>query len=86
MRDRGDIEMRIGLGEWIIESIKNDPDSRRDQAIAHLREQIETLRVELAALSPVEVQATPTPEGKPKDQVIGLKTLSMKSQIGGQNG
>ena len=86
MRDRRDIEMRIGLGEWIIKSIANDPDPRRDQAIAHLREQIETLQAELAALPAVESQVVPVPDGKPVDQVIGMKTLSVKSRIGGQNG
>jgi len=81
MRDRRDIEARIGLGEWLIQSIANDPDPRRDQAIAHLREQIETLRAELAALPPDRPQAS-----GPVDQIIGLKTLSVKSEIGGQNG
>jgi len=77
VRNRGEIEARIGLGEWLIDSIKNDPDPRRDAAIEHLREQIETLYAELAM---------PTPDGKPVDQVIGLKTLTVKSRIGGQNG
>jgi hypothetical protein len=77
VRNREQIEARIGLGEWLIRSIANDPDPRRDQAIAHLREQIETLRAELAA---------PMPDGKPVDQVIGLQTLTLRSQIGGQNG
>ena len=68
-RTASEIRTRIGLAEWLIKSIENDPDPRRDAAIANLRGQIEQMQAELAKIEPAN--------GKPPDQVVRLKTLKL---------
>lgn len=65
---------KIELCEWLIKGIENDPDPRRDGAIAHLRAQIEQLQAELAE------PAQPA-NGKPPDQVVRLKALKLFGEV-----
>jgi hypothetical protein len=83
-RTAGDIRARIALGEWIIRSIADDPDPRREAAIAHLREQIAVLKAELDTAEEAPVVATGL--SRPNDVVIGMKTVSMRGIIGGRDG
>jgi len=67
---------KIELCEWLIKSIENDPDPRRDQAIANLRGQIEASQAELAEAEPVQAA-----DGKPPDQVVRLKALKLFGEV-----
>ena len=71
-----ELRTKIGLCEWLIKSIENDPDPRREQAIANLRGQIEQMQAEL-----VEIEPVLPANGKPPDQVVQLKALRLFGEV-----
>lgn len=63
-----ELQAKLALGEWLIQQIMDDPDPRRDTAIANLREQMAQIRAEL--------------DHRPHDVVIAMDTLSLSGKLG----
>jgi hypothetical protein len=71
-------ETRLALGRGIVEWLEKQDDPR---AVAAL----ETYRAQVAELERLAAAET-VPETGPRDQVVGMKTLSLFGQAGGNNG
>ena len=68
----GELRARLALGEVLIQQIADDPDPRRDAAIANLREQMAQIRAALARRAPIG----------PHDVVIAMDSLAISGKLG----
>jgi hypothetical protein len=63
------LKMKVWLGTLLVNKLKQEEDSRAPAAAARLEEEMEVINNILQ-------------ERQPPDQVVGLRTISLKSKLG----